>query len=226
MQPEPPPAGRRWICTVVLVLAAAAAGWAYWTMLDNFFVCDDACYLKVGKSILASPRLALHQQDLFRQYVGADMRPLGNVLFAGLYALFGTEPRGYYLLLLGLHLVNVWLVARVLVRWLRDAPVAVAAAALFATAYGVRNGVCWISNLNESFCLTLELLAFDLARRRESAPGLPLPEAAPGQPVPEAAPGHPLPEAAPGHPLLGKEGVAGMAVGPGGSPPPWSSPAA
>lgn len=188
MQTDQPPARRRLLLPATLLfLAAAAAVWAYAPVLDNFFVCDDFCYLLVGKSILASPRLALHQQALFQLYVGADMRPLGNLLLAGLYALFGTEPRGWYLLLLGLHLVNVWLVWRVLGRWLRDAPVAAVAAALFATAYGVRNGVCWISNLNESLCLALALLAFDLARcSRERFLRCP---------------------------LRGKEGVAGIAPG-------------
>lgn len=152
--------------------ALLAALWAYWPLWDNYFLCDDFMYLLVGRRLLENPSLAWHQGELYRLYVGADLRPLGNLLWAGLVAAFGTDPRGYYALLIGVHLLNGVLLGLVLYRWRRDELVAILAAALFLTAYGVRDAVCWISNLNEEWCLTLALIAFGLTRHPTTAPSV------------------------------------------------------
>ncbi len=146
------------------LVALLAAVWAYLPILDNGFVCDDFSYLQVGGAILEHPAHAIHQRPIYELYLGAVRRPLGNLVWAGLVAAFDHQPRPYYLLLLALHLLNAALVAVVARRWIGGA--AVLAGALFAVAYGPRNGVCWISNLNESGLLTLGLLILELTSRR------------------------------------------------------------
>lgn len=145
-------------------LGLAATLWAYLPLLDNYFVCDDFAYLQVGETLAAEPGLWLAPAPLDELYIGAWKRPVGNALWAVLTALFGHQAPAYYVLLIGLHLLNAALLAAWLSRRV-DATVGLLAALLFATAYGPRNGVCWISNLNESFCLTLALTILMLRDR-------------------------------------------------------------
>ncbi|MCC7490943.1 MAG: hypothetical protein IT204_01270 [Fimbriimonadaceae bacterium] len=141
-----------------LAAVGLALTWfAYQPILDNYFVGDDFSYLNVGRQVLAQPSLLLDQPALLRIYTGAVMRPVGDAIWAGLVACCGYEARPYYLLGIALHLLNALLAGLVLRRWCGDRLVAVLGAVLFATAYGVRNGVVWISNYNESFVLTLQL---------------------------------------------------------------------
>ena len=149
----------------LLVVGLLTAAVAYQPVLDNFFVCDDYNCLQVGHYVLDHPAEILHQSQVYQLHVGADHRPLGNLGWAALVALFGNHPRPYYLLLLGLHLLNGGLLWLALRRRFGDDLTAGLAAVLFLTAYGARNVVCWIATLNESFCLTMALIALDLARR-------------------------------------------------------------
>lgn len=155
-----------------VALALAAGGllgvvlWAYLPVLDNWFLCDDFSYLKVGDMIRRQPGLALAQGPVYEIYLGAWRRPLGNLLWAGLVALFGFESRPLYLLLLAVHLANAALLGWWLAKRTGDRTVAVLGAGLFATAYGVRDVVCWLSNLNEALCLTLALAVLLLRERR------------------------------------------------------------
>ncbi len=150
-----------------LMAAGGLAGTlhAYLPLLDNYFVADDYNYLSVGHAVLQRPGILFDQRALWELYAGAVLRPVGDLLWAVLVAVFGHHAAGYYALLIAVHLLNTVLLCLVLRAWLRDGTVAVLAAVLFATAYGLRNGVCWIANLNETLILPLELLLLTVLQR-------------------------------------------------------------
>ncbi len=148
----------RALTIVLLTSGLVGALWAYAPVLDNAFVCDDYAYLLVGRTLASRPSLLWHQHDVYRLYLGAMRRPLGNAVWAGLVSVCGTDPAPYYVCLLLLHVLNGALVFALFRRQLGQAPTAAVGAALFWCAYGGRNAVCWISNLNESLLLAVALL--------------------------------------------------------------------
>lgn len=150
-----------------LLAAAGLAGTlhAYLPILDNAFICDDYGYLAAARAILAQPALLGDNAALQVIYTGVVARPLSALLYVLLYPLFGLNPRPYYLLNLAVHLANVVLAGRGVWRLTGSRLVAVLAAVLWAVAYGPRNGVTWISNLNEMLLLTGALLLLELSAR-------------------------------------------------------------
>lgn len=140
--------------------------WAYQPVLDNGFLCDDYSYLQVGHMIAGQPSLALAQGPVWELYLGAWRRPVGNLLWAGLVSGFGFRPAPLYALLLAVHLINAALLGGWLAKRTARPGVALLGAGLFATAYGVRDVVCWLSNLNEALCLTAALTVLLLRERR------------------------------------------------------------
>lgn len=155
------------LATLGVLAAAGLAGTlhAYLPLLDNYFVADDYNYLRVGHAVLQSPAILFDQHALWELYAGAVLRPVGNLLWAALVLVFDHHAAAYYALMIAVHLLNTLLLAVVFRAWLRDSIVAVLAAALFATAYGLRNGVCWIANLNETLILPLELALIVILHR-------------------------------------------------------------
>jgi len=168
-------AGRARLLRLAILGILAAVGLAgtlhaYLPLLDNYFVADDYNYLRVGHAVLQQPGILFDQRALWELYAGAVLRPVGDLLWALLVAVFDHHAGAYYALMIAVHLGNALLLAIVFRAWLRDDIVAVLAAALFATAYGLRNGVCWIANLNETLILPLELLLLIVLHRFRDRP--------------------------------------------------------
>ena len=104
--PSRAPAGRRGRPVELCFLAAALllAAVAYWPITRNYFYTDDFLNLY---DIVNDPLL---------QYLvtpnGGHMLLVRNAVFRAMFQLFGTHPEYYFACVLLTHLVNVWLLFR------------------------------------------------------------------------------------------------------------------
>ena len=97
-------------------------GWAILTFvvlvvfsptLFTYFSQDDWAFLS---HVYKQPFLSV-----FRHYSEAFYRPIGQQLFFFLGSrLFGLEAQGFHLIGLGIHLLNVWLLGKVMNIWTHD----------------------------------------------------------------------------------------------------------
>src|SRR5215475_3999882 len=98
--------GRSRVRAVAALLPVLLTAWVYHPVTRTYFYADDfVCFL----SIL---------NDGFLRFV---LRPFGghnllvrNLAFYGSYQLFGVQPEPYFWIVLLTHLLNVWLLFRVL----------------------------------------------------------------------------------------------------------------
>ena len=91
--------------------------------------------------------------------VGNDYyRPLVVTLFQIDYLIYGLRPAGFHLTNILLHLVNSYLVARILATWVRPRW-ALAGAAFFALHPMAATGLAWISERTDVLCTMFFLLA-------------------------------------------------------------------
>src|SRR5207244_4388477 len=142
------------ICGAITLLA----GLVYLNALHNPFVYDDY------HTVVANPSI----QDLrnIRALVLGDVsRPVINTSYAIDRAFWGTEPFGFHLTNVLLHMINVVLLWHLARRLSADRIVAASAAALFAVHPMMTEAVGYVSGRSELLCATWFLAALLCGRR-------------------------------------------------------------
>jgi len=145
---------RRWLLCLLAVLAVVAA--VYAPTVDDYFGGDD--FMVLGPVRAMGPWELIWKAFLFRDGI-PYWRPLVSPLYAAEVHLFWLRPWPYHVVVIGLHLVNVALlaaVARALTgrRWL-----ALAAALIFGIHPAKTTTVPMVSSTVELFAMVWYLLA-------------------------------------------------------------------
>ncbi len=86
-----------------------------------------------------------HPSALFTERVLLFFRPLFQLWVTVLYALFATEPRGYFVAAILLHALTAFLVWRVALRLLVRPVAAACAAAAFTVLYSQSGALMWVA---------------------------------------------------------------------------------
>jgi len=88
----------------LLALGYAAVGLClYAPILGSFFLADDFAYLDAIKAT-GSPSV------MFSALAGRYFRPMAMFVYYANYQVSGLSPWSYHLSMLGVHLLNTWLV--------------------------------------------------------------------------------------------------------------------
>ncbi len=127
----------------IFVLAVGVGGLlAYYPSLDNFFRDDDLWRLNHASKIPSDPLLALRENTPY-------LRPIGNLYFTAVYPVFRVKPAAYRLAALGLHVLNVTLLALLALRLMRNRLSACLAGAVFGVAWVHYEVIYWVSAIND-----------------------------------------------------------------------------
>jgi len=121
------------LLSLLVPLAAALALW--WPLVDNYFYNDDFVHL-FDVVTLGLPRL-------LTQIWGGHLYVVRNAVFAGMYAVFGPEPRPWFYSVLLTHLLNVLLLHRLVLRLTGDRLLACLGATLWGTAPVLEGALGW-----------------------------------------------------------------------------------
>jgi hypothetical protein len=156
-------ATKRWRALVLVPLALTA--WVYYPITRVFFFADEFMHLA---RIATAPFLFV-----LAPFAGHNYH-VRNLVFVGLWHLFGLDPAPWYWTVLFTHLVNVWLLFRVVVALTAD-PIL---ACLGATIWGICpldvGAVGFYAVYGQVMASTIMLIVLDgLARRSAAAEPLP-----------------------------------------------------
>lgn len=173
-----PDASPNWISRGLAAAALVAAVWiVYGRSLDAPFICDDYHSVLINRSIKQLWPLVgqVEQPGPFRpaRYSPTSGRPLVNLTFALNYQLGELNPRGYHIVNVVLHSLNVLLFALLALRVLQmpyfagrfdgaAGPLAFSAALLWAVHPLVTEAVVYVTQRTEllvSFCYLATLYA-------------------------------------------------------------------
>jgi len=115
----------------------------YNTLTNNFVNLDDSGYIKDNPDIksLSAKSIAA----IFSSYYNANYHPLTTLSYAVEYSLFGLNAKPYHVVNLLLHLLNVFMVFRLVKRLSDKAEVALLVALFFAIHPMHVESVAWIS---------------------------------------------------------------------------------
>ena len=154
-----------------LILGALALSLAaYWSIWRNYFFVDDFFYLY----LIRTESLA---RFLLEPWFG-HLFTLRNVFFALLFAAYGTNPAGYFVVVLLTHLLNVGLLFTVIRRQTASAGIAFFGASLWGISPLHAETLGWLSVYGH--CLVATLLLLVVAQvARLAATGADIPRAAP-----------------------------------------------
>jgi hypothetical protein len=153
----------------LLLTALALAAWSFWAITGNYFVSDDFLnfYTLVDWDF---PRFLLRMH-------GAHLLMSRNLVMAISHAAFGMEPALYFCLTLATHLVNVWLLFRIVERIGGSPLAAFVAAALWGMAPANEGTLGWYAVYGQVMAATAALWV--LADLAACARGIPARRAAP-----------------------------------------------
>ena len=133
---------RRWLGAGVFAIAALTI-WAYRSAPSGFFVRDDFMWLYDAAQQARNPA------ELFTWRPNNYFRPLSNVFFGAERLLFGLEPKGYFVVHLGVHVWNgVWVFVLGTALF-RDPRAGLAAGLLFPVFERHAAATLWISDMVE-----------------------------------------------------------------------------
>lgn len=147
-RPAAPARARAWRRSSALVTAGAllAAVAIFWPCLRYGFAMDDFALIEAGRAPLGAG-LRAH----FVPRPGIHYRPLGQFgYFWAAGRLFGLDPLPFHLANLGLHLLNVALVARLLRHFVADRLAAGLGALFFATHAAFFLVLAWVALAGEA----------------------------------------------------------------------------
>jgi tetratricopeptide (TPR) repeat protein len=130
----------------------------YINALRNPFVYDDYHTVVENRSIA-------HVTDVRAIVLGALTRPIVNFSYAVDRALWGTQPLGFHVTNVLLHMLNVVLLFQLARRFGKDELAAFGAAGLFAVHPMMTEAVGYISGRSEVLCATFFMLALLCGRR-------------------------------------------------------------
>lgn len=132
----------------------ALLGWAAFRPgLDGYFTADDFGFLAVAR-YLDNPLYLLGDHFPGSLYY----RPLGQFFWWLGYRLAGADPYGHHLLDLGLHVLNAWLLYRLLLRLHPSVPAALGAASLFVVHPLALGTLAWLSDRFDLLALGCSLV--------------------------------------------------------------------
>jgi hypothetical protein len=135
-----------WLAPIVPVLCALAV---WHPLRHNYFVGDDFDHLYA----VATSRLP----SLLGTFWGGHLLLVYNAIYAGLFRLFGPDPRGYFWTMLLTHLVNTGLLFVVVRRFTGDRLLACAGAALWAVCPTLEGALGWFSVYGQVVLATIVL---------------------------------------------------------------------
>jgi hypothetical protein len=121
-----------------LLLIAAATLLLYFPVLNAYLWADDFGWLAAGQTFDPVSTFGFLQRTHF-------YRPLVDLYFDLVTAVFGYDARSLHALNLSLHIVNACLVFAIANHLLRGVGPAVAAALVFAVLPGIIEAVAWVS---------------------------------------------------------------------------------
>jgi hypothetical protein len=132
--------------------------------LDSYFMADDFGWLRFGRS-------HSHVLDAAMQpSLGDWTTPLSNVVFWSLFRSFRHDPRGYFVVIAVIHLVNAWLVFHLVSVVARRKIVGAGAAFIFALHFihfSDWGPLVWISAFVQVVMATFYLASLVLFTRYE-----------------------------------------------------------
>lgn len=143
----------------------------YHPILSGHFISDD--YSFVAQLLGRAPFLLRGEQiwEWLFAYNPVFLRPVSQWLFLLNYWAWDTNATGYYLLNIGLHALNTFLVYLLVLQIIRDRWGALAASLFFALHPIHPDSVCWIADsvdLLATFFLLLSAVYFVLFRQRSN----------------------------------------------------------
>jgi len=150
--------------TIYLLAAVLMAGTAYATIVANYFHADDFYYLYL---------LNDHRpiEFLFTPH-GGHVLFVRNLVFMLFHALFGTDPRGYFVVVLLTHLINVGLLYELIRRFTASPRLAGFGAALWGICPTHEGSLGWYSVYGQVLVATLLLMVLlRLARAADEPAG-------------------------------------------------------
>jgi hypothetical protein len=157
-------------CIVVTVfgLVSVVVVVFYHPILNGYFISDD--YVFVARMLERAPFLLRGEQILewLFAYNPVFLRPVSQWLFLLNYWFWDTNATGYYIVNIGLHALNAFLVYLLVLRVTRKHFGALAASLFFALHPIHPDSVCWIADsvdLLATFFLLLSTVYFVLFRR-------------------------------------------------------------
>ncbi len=138
----------------ILVLTIAVFGMS----LGNDFVnYDDLKHITTNP--IVQGLTAENVITMFTEPINSAYRPLSFLSFAILYKFFGANPFYFHLLSLIVHLVNVYLVYKLILLWTKRTEAAVIVSVLFAIHPLHVESVAWVSTLNDTLYGCFSILA-------------------------------------------------------------------
>src|SRR5262249_43204730 len=163
---RPPARAAVRLLSLLVPLAGALAAW--WPLVDNYFYNDDFIHL--------FDVVTLPLPHLLTQIWGGHLYVVRNAVFAGMYAVFGPEPRPWFTSVLLTHLVNVLLLHRLVLRLTGDLLLACLGATLWGTAPVLEGALGWYAVYGQVLLATIVLavvssLATAVARDRPPSRG-------------------------------------------------------
>src|SRR5262249_36756512 len=142
---RPPARAAVRLLSLLVPLAGALAAW--WPLVDNYFYNDDFIHL--------FDVVTLPLPHLLTQIWGGHLYVVRNAVFAGMYAVFGPEPRPWFTSVLLTHLLNVLLLHRVVLRLTGDLLLACLGATLWGTSPVLEGALGWYSVYGQVLLTTL-----------------------------------------------------------------------
>jgi hypothetical protein len=135
--------------TVLLCTSVALSSAVYAPITQNYFHADDflGLYAIVNRSFL---RWALAP-------MAGHLYVARNLLFSGMYELFGPYPEPYFFVVLATHAVNTWLLFRIIAAFTGSVYLACFGATLWGTSPGNEAAIGWYANYGHVAATTILL---------------------------------------------------------------------
>jgi hypothetical protein len=150
---------------LAIVAVGILASIAYYPVLGSPFLADDFMIIRKLALPEGGTNWGLVLDDFHGPWLGADARPfyrpLNTLLFGIDYSLYGTNPLGYHLTNLALHIVSaflVYLTTLELVAGGRRYEIALTAGAIFSLYPIHPESVSWIAGRVDVLCSVFYLL--------------------------------------------------------------------
>jgi hypothetical protein len=142
-RPAAPPAVR--LLSALVPLAAALLAWR--SLPDTYFFADDFVHL-FDLVTLPLPRF-------LTQIWGGHLYLVRNTVFAGMYAVFGPDPRPWFWSVLLTHALNVLLLHRLILRMTGDDLLACMGATVWGTTPALEGALGWYAVYGQVLLTTL-----------------------------------------------------------------------
>ena len=141
-----------WSNLFIPLLLFALGFLIFYPALFNFFCADDFIWIKTTRDIFEKQDFT--SSDSFAFVRG---RPVLNFVFFFLYQIFKLNPFGYHLLSIILHILNVWLLFRLLSFFTDKLILRFTGSLIFLVHFIHEETIFWISSLSTLLCCSFYL---------------------------------------------------------------------